>query len=65
MNSHATAGIGQIPSPLWGGDGGGGGLATPRYTFPASPPTPSLPHSGGREAQSLAPSRLASTEAAR
>jgi hypothetical protein len=53
MTNLATAGIGRLPSPRWGGDGGGGPLATPRNAFPPTPPTPSLPHKGGREALNL------------
>ena len=39
-----------LPSPAWGGDGGGGHAAeTLRALTHGGPPTPALPHVGGRE----------------
>lgn len=53
MNARPDRGLARLPSPAWGGDGGGGrpsdadGPAHPAET----PPTLSLPHEGGREAR--------------
>src|SRR5262249_45237100 len=39
----------HFPSPLWGGVRGGGRCVGQRRCITASPPSPTLPHKGGRE----------------
>src|SRR6202040_1902217 len=52
--------LGALPSPLWGGVGGGGrGIWPPRCKPRHDPPSPTLPHKGGGSRQSLR--RLLST----
>jgi hypothetical protein len=53
METFLTARLGHLPSPLWGGDGGGGLREAPDGALVAIPPTPSLPHEGGGEVQDL------------
>ncbi len=63
MATDSTAGSGCLPSPLWGGEGGGGLAADSHAAFAKGPPFPSLPHNGGREAPNPALLRLTLTEA--
>src|SRR5262249_38409026 len=39
--------LGVLPSPLWGGVGGGGPSVREESCVTASPPSPRLPHKGG------------------
>src|SRR5215510_9231337 len=39
--------LGVLPSPLWGGVGGGGTSVREESCVTASPPSPPLPHKGG------------------
>src|SRR5260221_14303800 len=39
--------LGVLPSPLWGGVGGGGPEVDARLLPHAPPPSPTLPHKGG------------------
>src|SRR5262245_30448825 len=41
--------LGALPSPLWGGVGGGGRKIGAPMLPNALPPSPTLPHKGGRE----------------
>src|SRR5437899_9931515 len=45
--------LGALPSPLWGGAGGGGRSWLTRLEQQQRPPSPTLPHKGGRRAPSL------------
>src|SRR5262249_41113639 len=50
LNLNRCSSLGALPSPLWGGVGGGGGAMFLRWRHPhlaASPPSPALPHKGG------------------
>src|SRR5437764_15369467 len=38
--------LGVLPSPLWGGDGGGGRSLLTRLVKQQRPPSPTLPHKG-------------------
>src|SRR5947199_5798723 len=45
--------LGVLPSPLWGGDGGGGRSLLTRLVKQQRPPSPTLPHQGGGSAPGL------------
>src|SRR5439155_8872465 len=45
--------LGVLPSPLWGGAGGGGRSLLTRLVKQQRPPSPTLPHKGGGSAPGL------------
>src|SRR5262249_17951712 len=51
----ARLGRGLLPSPLWGGVGGGGREMWHSIAITSRPPTPTLPHKGGGRRDSTAP----------
>jgi hypothetical protein len=53
LDAERCRGLGVLPSPLWGGVGGGGRSVGHQSCFTAPPPSPPLPHKGGGSRPSL------------
>src|SRR5438132_4089286 len=46
VDAQGRRGLGGLPSPLWGGVGGGGGAMWHLACLIEPPPSPTLPHKG-------------------
>src|SRR5262249_1323801 len=53
MDVNPCRGLGGLPSPLWGGVGGGGSSWRTPLAQQLRPPSPPLPHKGGGSRPSL------------
>src|SRR5262245_56830753 len=53
IDAEQCRALGGLPSPLWGGVGGGGHAIDAPVCPSAPPPSPALPHKGGGSTPSL------------